>query len=61
MTSLSIIGFYLHYETTYQLYISYSAIMTEVNIISFQKLRMMIMAHNLFYDGSNNYFNIFLK
>ena len=61
MASLSIIGFYLNYETTYQLYISYSAIMTEVNIISFQKLRMMIMAHNLFYDGSNNYFNIFLK
>ena len=42
MTSLSIIGFYLHYETTYQLYISYSAIMTEVNIISFQKFHMII-------------------
>lgn len=42
MASLSIIGFYLNYETTYELYISYSAIMTEVNIISFQKLRMII-------------------
>lgn len=42
MASLSIIGFYLIYETTYELYISYSAIMTEVNIISFQKLRMII-------------------